>query len=220
MLAAAKCVSFILWLNFALIFGFITFAGDVCHHRCRIQCPSYGKHDKLDINISMEISSIKEINRSIWKKERKKEHLFVWFVLLWWFSQNRSLSHTHTHLFEQTLSSGTHSHGCWGISPSESLIQWYSIHRAHFIAVVYSRLALKRSGANSQAPFRLNSSVKNSWQYLQKTIQINSKLIDWIHKINKKTHRQHLHTCSALVSYALILYAVELLHQSKMVFLC
>lgn len=36
----------------------------------------------------------------------------------------------------------------------------------HFIAVVYSRLALKASGANSQAPFRLNSSVKNSWQYL------------------------------------------------------
>lgn len=40
------------------------------------------------------------------------------------------------------------------------------MHRAHFIAVVYSRLALKQSGANSQAPFRLNSSVKNSWQYL------------------------------------------------------
>lgn len=44
------------------------------------------------------------------------------------------------------------------------------MHRAHFIAVVYSRLALKQSGANSQAPFRLNSSVKNSWQYLNMMI--------------------------------------------------
>lgn len=98
------------------------------------------------------------------------------------FAKSIVVTHTHTHLFEQTLSSGTHSHGCWGISPSESLIQWYSIHRAHFIAVVYSRLALKRSGANSQAPFRLNSSVKNSWQYLQKTIQTNPESIEWIHK--------------------------------------
>lgn len=72
-----------------------------------------------------------------------------------------------TYLFEQTLSSGTQSHGCCGISPSESLIQWYNMHRAHFIAVVYSRLDLKQSGANSQAPVRLNSSVKNSWQYLE-----------------------------------------------------
>lgn len=51
------------------------------------------------------------------------------------------------------------------------------MHRAHFIAVVYSRLALKQSGANSQAPFRLNSSVKNSWQYLydQSFIEMNNK---------------------------------------------
>lgn len=91
------------------------------------------------------------------------------FLLNWYF--NISISIKLLHLFEQTLSSGTHSQGCCGISPSESLIQWYSMHRAHFIAVVYSRLALKQSGANSQAPFRLNSSVKNSWQYLNTHIK-------------------------------------------------
>lgn len=31
--------------------------------------------------------------------------------------------------FEQTLSSGTHSQGCCGISPSESLIQWYNLKK-------------------------------------------------------------------------------------------
>lgn len=146
------------------VFWFITFVAGVSHHRRHMICQFYEHHGTLDRNINKEISSIIEINRSTWKFEKKKIKITKNYCC---FVRCSSIS---TYLFEQIFSSGTHSQGCCGISPSESLIQWYNMHRAHFIAVVYSRLALKQSGANSQAPFRLNSSVKNSWQYLNMMI--------------------------------------------------